>query len=143
MCCNYNFLLSLYKYLFTPQDFIAQCIGVRYVGFGVAVWAFGSAIGSLTAGQSVKYVKRFTLFIISTGLSVFLCLFLIFFERVESFPLVFSISFGFGISDGILKTAISCVCVCARTLVCACVGGWVHMCLCLCVHPIAYVRGEY
>ena len=74
----------------------------------MAVWAFGSAIGSFTAGRTVKYVKRFTLFIISTGLSVFLCLFLIFFHRVESFPLVFLVSFGFGISDGILKTGISC-----------------------------------
>ena len=93
---------------FISQDFIAHCVGVRYVGFGVAVWAFGSAIGSFMAGRAVKYAKRFTLFLISTGLSVFLCLFLIFFKRVESFPLVFLVSFGFGLSDGILKTGTSC-----------------------------------
>ena len=93
---------------FISQDFIAHCVGVRYVGFGVAVWAFGSAIGSFMAGRAVKYAKRFTLFFISTGLSVFLCLFLIFFKRVESFPLVFLVSFGFGLSDGILKTGTSC-----------------------------------
>ena len=74
----------------------------------MAVWAFGSAIGSFIAGRSVKYVKRFTLFIVCNGLSIFLCLFLIFFERVESFPLVFLTSFGFGLSDGILKTGVSC-----------------------------------
>ena len=89
----------------TPQDFVAQCIGVRYVGFAVAVWAFGSAIGSFMAGRTVR---RFTLFIISTGLSIFLSLFLIYFERVESFALVFLVSLGFGLSDGMLKTGISC-----------------------------------
>ena len=107
--CNPMMLLS------TPQDFIVQCIGVRYVGFAVAMWAFGSAIGSFIAGRTVKYVKRFTLFIISTGLSIFLSLFLIFFKKVESFSLVFLVSFGFGLSVGILKTATSCkqiVCVC-------------------------------
>ena len=97
-----------YCLLFPPQDFIAQCIGVRYVGFGVAVWAFGIGVGSFVSGRTVKYVKRFTLFFISTGLSLFLCLFLIFFERVESFPLIFLVSFGFGLSDGVLKTGISC-----------------------------------
>ena len=43
--------------LCTLQDFIAQCIGVRYVGFAVAVWAFSSAISSFLAGRAVKYVK--------------------------------------------------------------------------------------
>ena len=74
----------------------------------MAVWALGSGVGSFVSGRTVKYVKRFTLFIISTGLSIFLCLFLIFFERVKSFPLVFLVSFGFGLSDGVLKTGISC-----------------------------------
>ena len=93
---------------FTPQDFIAQCVGVRFVGFGVAVWAFGSAIGSFALGRVVKYVRRFTLFITSTVLSISLCLFLIFFGREDSFILVFLVSLGFGLSDGILKTGISC-----------------------------------
>ena len=81
---------------------------MRYVGFAVAVWAFGSAIGSFMAGRVVIYVRRFTLFIIATGLSIFLSLFLIYFERMESFALVFLVSFGFGLSDGMLKTGISC-----------------------------------
>ena len=114
--------------LSTPQDFIVQCIGVRYVGFAVAVWAFGSAIGSFIADRTVKYVKRFTLFIISTGLSIFLSLFLIFFKRLESFSLVFLVSFGFGLSDGILKTAVSC-----KLMVCACVCVCVYICNSVCV----------
>lgn len=81
---------------------------MSYVGFAVAVWAFGSAAGSFISGRAVKYVKRFTLFFVSLGLSVFLCLFLIFFKRVESFLLVFLVSFGFGLSDGVLKTGTSC-----------------------------------
>ena len=83
---------------------------MRYVGFAVAVWAFSSAISSFVAGRAVKYVKRFTLFFVALGLSLFLCLLLIFFKRVESFPLVFLVSFGFGLSDGILKTGTSCEC---------------------------------
>ena len=81
---------------------------MRYVGFAVAVWAFGSATSSFISGRAVKYVKRFTLFLVALGVSVSLCLFLIFFKRVESFPLVFLVSFGFGLSDGILKTGTSC-----------------------------------
>ena len=93
------------------QDFIAQCIGLRYVGFGVAVWALGSAVSSFICGEIVKYVKRFFLFSFAIGLSVFLCLFLILFKTVESFYLVFFISFGFGVVDGMLKPVITCECL--------------------------------
>lgn len=81
---------------------------MRFVGLGVAVWAFGSAIGSFVLGRVVKYVRRFTLFLTSTLLSISLCLFLIFFGQEDSFTLVFLVSLGFGLSDGILKTGISC-----------------------------------
>ena len=91
-----------------PQNFIAQCIGLRYVGLGVAVWALGSAVSSFFCGEIVKYVKQFFLFSFAIGLSVFLCLFLILFKRVESFYLVFFISFGFGVVDGMLKPVITC-----------------------------------
>ena len=141
----------MYCQLFSsPQDFVAQCIGVRYVGFAVAVWAFGSAIGSFMAGRTVIYVQRFTLFIISTGLSIFLSLFLIYFERVESFALVFLVSLGFGLS-GMLKTGISCKqCLCMCFL-CACFCVNAHVCLCgyvyvACVYVVcvcAHVTNSY
>ena len=79
-------------------------MGVRWVGFSLTVFGIFSGIVSLVTGRLYKYVPTALLLYTSIAVSISMSLFLIFWERVPSFAVVFVLAMGWGWVDGAWQT---------------------------------------
>ena len=97
---------TVFQNFFTicPQVFISECVGVHFVGFSLLVLGVASATISFFYGRIVKYIPRIFIGTLAFLINLFFLLFLQFWSREPSFPLIFLFAIGWGISDGIWNT---------------------------------------
>ena len=78
------------------------------MGVVTALCAFSVALSSAIVGKIMVYVSRITLSIFSLLLTLTLSFFILFWERVPSYPAVFLLAAGIGVSSGTIATLAAC-----------------------------------
>ena len=96
--------LSLSPSLPPSQVYISQCFGTYQVGFTLIVLGVCSAIMSIICSRLLKYFPRFAIILFGVALSGSMLLFMLFWERVPSYAVVFTIAIGWGTADAVWNT---------------------------------------
>ena len=83
------------------KHFVTECVGIGVVGLTQIVWGFSSGISSIAVGKLATKIPR--VFIVITGAlgDATIVLFLIFWERVPSYAVVFVVAIVFGLGEGV------------------------------------------
>lgn len=91
-------------HLSTLQHFVTECLGIGVVGLVLIVWGFFASASSGVVGKLATKVPR--IFVMLAGFvgDAAVILFLIFWERVPSYIIVFVVSVVFGVADGVWNT---------------------------------------
>ena len=123
------------------QVYISQCFGTYQVGFTLIALGVSSAITSIVCSRLVKYLPRFLVVLFGVALSVAMLLFMLFWERVPSYYVIFTIAVGWGASDAVWNTmptsrlplnqiGLISMCLSIARAVChmGTICGYIHMC---------------
>ena len=97
-----SFSLSLSLSL--TQVYISQCFGTYQVGFTLIALGVSSAIMSIICSRLLKYIPRFAIMLFGIALSGSMLLFMLFWERVPSYAVIFTIAVGWGTADAVWNT---------------------------------------
>ena len=99
-----NYLLSFKDT--TIQVYVSDCVGVRWVGFASMVYGLTSAASAISAGLVVKWIPEHFVMYLGYINNISLTLFLLFWERMPTFIVVFLFPIAWGLSDGVWNTFI-------------------------------------
>ena len=86
------------------QVYISNCFGTYQVGFTLMVLGATSAIMSMVYGETMKYISPFVIVLFGATLNVSLILFLLIWERVPSYIVIFAFVIGWGVADAVWNT---------------------------------------
>ena len=86
------------------QVYISQCFGTYQVGFTLIVLGVCSAIMSIVYSRLLKYLPRFLIIFFGVALSGSMLLFMLFWERMPSYTVIFIIAVGWGAADAVWTT---------------------------------------
>ena len=86
------------------QHFISECLGVGIVGLCVITWGLGSLLASVLLGKITYYTSRTLVALLTALLHAGMLLVMLFWERQPSYVMVFLMSLGWGITDGVWAT---------------------------------------
>eukprot|EP00731_Ephydatia_muelleri_P023210 Em0015g793a len=86
------------------KDYISNCLGVSQVGFVLIVFGAASAIMSGFIGRLIKYVPHFVFIIVAGLVSAGLLVFLLLWNPVPSYAMVYSFALIWGLTDSVWDT---------------------------------------
>ena len=92
---------TLYKH---KQLFISDCFGVYLVGFTLILFGFCSAATSMAYSKVVKYMPLLAITLFAASLNIGVIIFLLVWERVPSYGVIFSFAIVWGMADAIWNT---------------------------------------
>ena len=97
------------------QVYIAECVGVHFVGYVFIVYGTASAVASICVGKILGYVSITSVSLLNVCLNVGLVAFLLIWEREPNYFVMFTVAILWGICDGSWTTLTSskeyCVCI--------------------------------
>ena len=86
------------------QDYISDCLGVSLVGFVLIIFGAASAIMSGVIGRLIKFVPHFVFIVVAGLMSAGLLVFLLLWNPVPSYTMVFSFALIWGMTDAVWDT---------------------------------------
>ena len=107
-------LLRIYIYTFKCilimkciQVFVSDCLGVQWIGYVIVSYSISGAVAGIVVGRTYRFVPEFLLIYAGVILGGSLTLFLIFWNRMPSYLVVFSFAIGWGLCDGVWQSLVS------------------------------------
>ena len=91
---------------------MTECFGVWLVGPSQFVWGLCISVSSVVVGRVATKIPRTFLVVVGALGDASVILFLIFWERVPSYAVVFVMSVVFGLGLGVWNTAPASECLC-------------------------------
>ena len=85
----------------TLQVYVSECVGVRWVGFAGMVFGLASATSAISSGLVVKWIPEHFLMYLGYINNISLALFLLFWERMPNYIVVFLFPIVWALSDGL------------------------------------------
>ena len=83
---------------------MSECLGLGAVGLAVIVFCFGFMVSSLSVGWISRYTSRSGIVVLAALSQAGMILFMVFWERQPSYLMVFLVSLGWGVVDGVWMT---------------------------------------
>ena len=83
---------------------MTECLGIGVVGLVLIVWGLFASASSGVVGKLATKVPRIFVMIAGTAGDAAIILFLVFWERVPSYVVVFVVAVVFGVGDGVWNT---------------------------------------
>ena len=103
------------------QVYIAECVGVHFVGYVFIVYGAASAVTGVCVGKILGYVSITSVSLFIVCLNIGLVAFLLIWEREPNYFVMFTVAILWGICDGSWSTLTSskeyCVCMHVRSYV--------------------------
>ena len=89
------------------QVYIAECVGVHFVGYVFIVYGAASAVASICVGKILGYVSITSVSLFNVCLNIGLAAFLLIWEREPNYFVMFTVAILWGICDGSWTTLTS------------------------------------
>ena len=89
------------------QVYIAECVGVHFVGYVFIVYGAASAVTGICVGKILGYVSITSAALLTLCLNIGLVAFLLMWEREPNYFVLFTVAILWGICDGSWTTLTS------------------------------------
>ena len=86
------------------QIYISDSFGIYLVGFAIILFGISSAVVSIAYSKLVKHIPIFAFALFGAFLSIGVILFLLIWERVPSYAVIFSFAVVWGVTDAVWNT---------------------------------------
>ena len=103
-------------FIYCLQTYVAECMGVQYVGYAIMVYGLGTSLGNFISGKLLSLGTKCLLVLGILVLHLTIIIFLAIWERAQVLPVLLLIILLWGFCDGSWMTVCSSKCISKLTI---------------------------